>query len=79
MSDAATTPLAPCLFCKTALAVEVVTGSLLNPPLPDPDVVFWIACTTCGLRGGWRPTEAQARAAWNWAVTAHMQEEGEEK
>jgi hypothetical protein len=78
MSDATVMPLAPCLFCKTAGAVEVLTGSLLNPPMPDPDVVFWIACRTCSLRGPWRPTEVQARTAWNWAVTAHMMGEDDE-
>lgn len=39
---------------------------------------FWVTCEVCGLRGPWRPSVAQASAAWNWASTAHESREKEE-
>jgi hypothetical protein len=76
MNEKVYVTLAPCLFCHRAGGVKIVYGMVATY---SPDAGFWVMCDACGLRGPWRPTEAQARAAWNGAVTAHMHEEGEEK
>ena len=68
--------LAPCLFCHTAEAVRMIEGAGGIPYSVEPG--FWVTCEVCGLRGPWRPSVAQASAAWNWASTAHESREKEE-
>jgi hypothetical protein len=77
MSEEGETALAPCLFCHTAVHVQMGEGLV---SVYSSTSGFWVTCTACGLRGPWRPGATQARTAWNWATTAHEgPEEGQEK
>lgn len=51
------TDLKPCPFCggEAKRSIETFERTILS----------WIYCTNCGAAGGYRPTEAEAIAAWN--------------
>lgn len=62
--------LEPCSLCAPARTAGVRTAPSPYALTPLTETSgFVVTCLSCGLRGAWRPSRAQAIGAWNRRVT----------